>query len=295
MIKVVKKFYFKKATFNKILKNEIKNNGVINVHRYDITNTGDLFCAPHNYFDQLQNKHSDIHLYKKSDKKNRIKLEKEMTDRSLIIGGGGLLNISYFSNQMKFYQKLAENGKKTVLWGLGHNEKDPRSWGNVKSYNIDVNKFGLVGTRDYSMPGEWLPCVSCLHELFDKKYVSTREVGVVFHKKTLQKPEIIEKFKDYPCTSNTVDLKSLIEFIGTSDSIVTDSYHGMYWSMLLGKKVVAIPSSSKFYDFKYKTPISQFDNAINDLKKASVVDGLLEECKELNINFAKRAFNYLEI
>ncbi|MGJ8685392.1 MAG: hypothetical protein ACSHWW_12250 [Nonlabens sp.] len=295
MIKKLKSSYYKKATFNKILKMDQKNDAVINVHRYDVSNVGDLYCAPHQYFKELNNNYSDIFLYKRTDKESREKLVNDMTNNSLIIGGGGLLNRGSFTNQMKFYQELAQKGKKTILWGVGHNEKRSNLYGKITSYDVDIDQFGMAGTRDYNMPGEWLPCVSCLHDLFDKSYENTQDIGVIFHKKTIQQPHITSKFKDYPSTSNTVDLEGLINFIGSSEHIVTDSYHAMYWSMLLGKKVAVIPNSSKFYDFKYDPVFTDFDNAISQVKNATIKDGLLEECRELNRNFAKRAFEYLEV
>ncbi|MEO9503746.1 polysaccharide pyruvyl transferase family protein [Nonlabens ulvanivorans] len=295
MIQKIKSSYYKKSTFKKILGMDQKNDGVINIHRYDVSNVGDLYCAPHQYFKELEGKYSDIFLYKRTDQKDRNQLVNDIVENSLIIGGGGLLNRGSFTNQMKFYEKLAQQGKKTVLWGIGHNEKKSSLYGKINSYDVDVTKFGMAGTRDYKMPGEWLPCVSCLHELFDNSYKTTQEIGVIFHKKTIQQPSITSKFKEYPSTSNTVDLEGLINFIGRSEYIITDSYHAMYWSMLLGKKVAVIPNSSKFYDFKYDPVFTDFDNALKQVKNATIKDGLLEECRELNRNFAKRAFEYLEV
>ena len=85
----------------------------------------------------------------------------------------------------------------------------------------------------------------------------------------------------------------MISFIGKSNTIVTDSYHAMYWSILLGKKVVAIPNSSKFFDFKYQPIISSFKEFEKDLHKAKSYSGVLEECREVNIKFADKVFNYL--
>lgn len=61
----------------------------------------------------------------------------------------------------------------------------------------------------------------------------------------------------------------------------------------MGKKVVAVPNSSKFFDFKYPPVISSFDEALSALSKAQVYDGLLEECREINHRFAQKAFDYL--
>ena len=49
-----------------------------------------------------------------------------------------------------------------------------------------------------------------------------------------------EKYKDYRISSNTTNLEQMVEFIGTSETIVTNSYHAMYWAILLKRKVIAI-------------------------------------------------------
>jgi hypothetical protein len=69
----------------------------------------------------------------------------------------------------------------------------------------------------------------------------------------------------------------------------------MYWAMLMKKKVIAIPNSSKFYDFKHQPIISNFDEAIQYLNKGTTYDGLLQECRDLNHKFAEKAFNYLNL
>lgn len=67
----------------------------------------------------------------------------------------------------------------------------------------------------------------------------------------------------------------------------------MYWSMLLNKKVLVIPNSSKFFDFKYKAVVSSFENFENDLSKAQSFSGVLEECRTINRKFAAKVFDYL--
>jgi hypothetical protein len=69
----------------------------------------------------------------------------------------------------------------------------------------------------------------------------------------------------------------------------------MYWSFLLGKKVIAIPTTSKFFDFKYQPIISSFETFEQDIKKAPSYSGILEECREVNLKFADKVFDYLNI
>ena len=295
IFKSIERNWNKRNVVQAILNAEQQNNDVVTIHRIDKKNIGDYFCAPHHYFEVLKGKSLDIFDYKSEDKAVRTHFINEISNRSLIIGGGGLLNRSGFDKQMQLFEKLTQKGKKIVLWGVGHNEKSPKTYGNVSKYNIDIHKFGLVGTRDFNMPGDYVPCVSCLHPIFDQQYNVTNEVGIVFHKDTLKKEHITKKYQNFATSSNTTNLEELIQFIGSAENIITDSYHTMYWAMLMGKKVIAIPNSSKFYDFKHQPIISTFDEALQHLNQGTSYDGLLEECRTLNHKFAEKAFNYLNL
>lgn len=301
----VKKFLIKRLTYFQRAKRKkqvidriaqcdsFENQDIVNIHRIDVNNVGDYFCAPHHYFDRLKGKALDIYDYKKPDLSVTENFVEKVISDALIIGGGGLLNRSSFENQMKLFENIAQKGKKTVIWGAGHNEKDPKNFGKVRSYNVDLSKFGLVGVRDYNMGQQWVPCVSCLHPLLDTKTPVTNEIGLVFHKKTLKNKAVLEKFKDYPSTSNTTDIHTIINFIASTETIITDSYHAMYWAMLMEKKVVVFPNSSKFYSFKYQPVFSDIKNFKTDLSKAQSYSGILEECREINHNFAEKVFDYL--
>lgn len=295
MLNSIKRKIRKTKTLKTILKTDQTNTSVINLHRYDKTNVGDFYCAPHHYFDVLKGKYLDIFDYKVDDKTVRNNFISKISNNSLIIGGGGLLNRSGFSKQMKTFEKLSEKNKKMVLWGVGHNRKNPSTFNKKVNYNIDISKFCLAGTRDYSMPGEYVPCVSCMHSIFDKDYSSVQETGIIFHKDTLKKNNLLKRLENYPTSSNTTNLEEMVGFIGKSETIVTDSYHAMYWSLLLNKKVVAIPNSSKFYDFKYKPVFSSFDNFEDYIKKGQSYSGILEECRDINHKFADKVFNYLNL
>ena len=87
----------------------------------------------------------------------------------------------------------------------------------------------------------------------------------------------------------------MIGFIGNSQTIVTDSYHAMYWSMLLEKKVIVIPNSSKFFNFKYQPTFSTFEDFEAKLNKVQTYSGLLEECRNINHDFAQKSFDYLNL
>jgi len=285
----------KNKVIQSILNNENNNNHVINVHRIDTNNIGDFYCAPHLYFDELKGGKLDIFEFKSKDEKIANNWIDKISNNALIIGGGGLLNRSCFKMQLGVFEQLAIKGKKTVLWGIGHNSKSKNEFGKISSYNINTKNFGLVGVRDYEINENWVPCVSCIHSIFDKNFYETQDIGIIFHKKTIKNKALLKKLKSYPSTSNTTNLEDIIAFIGASKTIVTDSYHAMYWSILLEKKVVAIPNSSKFFNFKYNPVISSFDNFDKDVSKAQSYSGVLEECREVNLKFADKVFDYLNL
>ncbi|MFV9550528.1 polysaccharide pyruvyl transferase family protein [Algibacter sp. PT7-4] len=295
IITSVKRNIKKRRTIKTILTSEQQNKSVVNIHRIDNRNIGDYFCAPHLYFAPLKDKQLDIFDYKSLNNVVTNNWINQITNNALIIGGGGLLNRGSFDKQLHLFEQLKAKGKKTVLWGVGHNSKNKNEFGSISSYNIDINKFGLAGVRDYSMKATWVPCVSCMHPIFNNAFNETQEIGIIYHKKTIKNKQILNKLQNYPSTSNTTNLEDIISFIGKSNTIVTDSYHAMYWSMLLGKKVLAVPNSSKFFDFKYPPVITSFNNFKHDLHKAKAYSGVLEECREINIQFSKKVFNYLEI
>lgn len=274
---------------------EQQNTNAISIHRYDPSNIGDFYCAPHHYFGELKGRHLDIFDYKRDDVGKREHFIEAVTNNSLVIGGGGLLNREGFYLQMALFEQLPAKGKKTVLWGLGHNSKYRRDFGNIKKYSVDTSKFGLVGVRDYDMKDEWVPCVSCMHPVFDEVRTVKNEIGMIFHKKTLRDKNIIRKFEGIPSTSNDSDFFEVVKFITETDTILTDSYHAMYWGIMLGKKVMVFPNSSKFYTFKYQPVISDFANFKQDLKKVQAYSGVLDECREINKVFASKTFDYLNL
>lgn len=285
----------KKEVINRILKNPTQENlDIVNLHRYDPTNIGDYYCGVHHYFEELKGKHLDIFDYKR-DQETRDNWFEKITKNSLIIGGGGLLNREGFDMQMKLFEQLGDKGKKTVLWGLGHNAKEKSTYGKISKYNVDTSKFGLVGVRDYGMKEEWVPCVSCLHPIFNEQHEVKNDIGVIFHKKTLNDKNVLKKFNQFPSTANNAVFEDVVKFIGETDTVLTDSYHAMYWSIMLGKKVMVFPNSSKFYNFKYQPVISSFANFEADLKKVHSYSGVLEDCRETNLKFANKVFDYLNL
>ncbi len=287
----------KELVIRKTLAKPQNNISVLNTHRLDFNNVGDFYCAPHLYFDELKDKSLDISHFRNKNRKKVNNWIEKISDNSLIIGGGGLLNIRHFEKQMKLFEALALKGKKTVIWGAGHNDPNYKTIHNskIKSYNVNINNFGLVGTRDYKLAKNWVPCVSCLNPIFDRNFNENQEIGILLGKKSGKKSKLLKDLSDYPLSYNSTNLEEMVNFIGKTNTLVTDSYHAMYWSILLGKKVLVVPTTSKFFDFKYQPVITSFENFKKDLNKAQSYSGILEECREINIDFSKKVFDYLNL
>ena len=79
-----------------------------------------------------------------------------------------------------------------------------------------------------------------MHPIFDKHYEIKHDIGLLFNHKSIKNNNLKEKYKDYRISSNTTNLEQMVEFIGISETIVTNSYHAMYWAILLKRKVIAI-------------------------------------------------------
>lgn len=291
-----KRLQAKKEAIRTVLRApRLHNHELVTIHRIDPTNAGDFYCAPHHYFEALKNTGLDIFDYKKEDSETRNRWSQQIIDNALIIGGGGLLCHSAFHRQMKLFEKLKPRGKKTVLWGVGHNSPHRRHFNRIQKYNIDTAAFGLAGVRDYDMGAEWVPCVSCLHPIFDEPRDEIREIGIVFHKKTLRNRTITNIFQGIPSIANHAPFEEMVRFIKESHIVLTSSYHAMYWALLLGKKVLVFPNSSKFFNFKYPPVISHPHRYKTDLKKAQSYSGVLEECRGINLTFADKVFDYLTV
>ena len=285
----------KKQMARAILSGPLDSRGVINIHRHDPNNIGDYYCAPHLYFDQLKGKVLDINGMRRTQGAIRKNWRDTVQQNDLIIGGGGLLNLRHFETQIKLFGALKNRGKKTVLWGPGHNDPNPNEFGKPQKYNVDLKNFGLAGVRDFSTKEHWVPCVSCLHPIFDQNFENTQEIGILFGKKSHQDQALAERLKKYPNSHNATSLEDMVAFIGASETLVTDSYHAMYWALLMGKKVLAVPTTTKFFDFKYPAKITSYDDFEQQLKNAPQYSGLLEECRTINRNFASKAFDYLNL
>jgi len=195
----------------------------------------------------------------------------------LIVGGGGMVNFS----TLELWTRGARGLK--VAWGIGNNIHG----GSTPRWPSYLNQFDMLGIRDFDSPiGQWLPCCSCMHPAFEVRYPEIRDSIVYEHAEfPINYSEDIPKKSNY----NTY-LADVLKFLGSAPVVITNTYHGWYWSTLLGKKVVLIsPWSTKFLGLKHPCPvIDRVSDWRSASKDAMSYSSALQECRDANIGFHQR-------
>ncbi len=206
----------------------------------------------------------------------------------VVAGGGGLLQEPY-----REALRVVGSGNRLIGWGVGVHgsvhggdafrrrylagrlDYDPRprspEWARC---------FEVLGARDVGVGSHWVPCASCMHELFDHPRTVCRDV-VVFHHAALPLA-----LAGAPVMSNDhVDLEATLDFLGSAATVVTNSWHGMYWAVLLGRRVLAVPWCDKFHGLPWEVAMSTPGELERNLDRARAFPDALAEARAANEKF----------
>ena len=239
----------------------------------DTENSGDLSCGYYAYFGEMFKKYPiviwdigtiDFSLVAKND--------------VVIVGGGGLLDNSDLWNYN--INRLAQKCRYCFLFAPGFN----RHYGHRGSVMLKTGAFRQWAVRDYHHPagGRYVPCASCLRPEFSMTYPVVRKYGVVKHFQFDMSREF-----NLPQITNDRPLHELLAFIGSSEIVVSNTYHAVYWATLMKKKVILdAPFSEKFKYLKYP-PVLFSGDLEKDAAQAVVYENALTEAQELVRNFAE--------
>lgn len=256
---------------------------IISVNRFKTSNIGDVYSSPDNYFDWLSpNIKYDVW-------KDNLEFGNRYKDSLLVLGGGGLIGNQDFAPSLD--KLLHSNFRKKVVWGAGINTHDTmaNSGSTIQSFLSTVD---LVGIRDYGLKEyHWVPCSSCMHPLFEQKYKEEYDYVIYEHKNYA-----INITKSHAPRKNnrSNSMADVLKFLGSAQTVITNTYHGAYWATLLNKKVVIVsPFSNKFSFMKHKHIISTPESFLVDIKKAKRYGNALQECREANMIFANKVYKYL--
>lgn len=270
---------------------------VYNLHHLGNQNIGDRECMPLSYFARMANTHLRI-----VDMSLTDPLVSSLENQLVVLGGGGLLNPWCWHEAI---QPLLERKNKVIGWGIGHHHdnvpahlysKVPTTdWRtSLERYRQDypLEKLWLCGVRDYGQSFEYVPCSTCMSPLFDRAYRVPHEV-LVYQHGALEPIQIA----DCPTMSNVGDSTSeqVIAFLASGRYVITNSYHGAYWGVLLGRKVVVYePWCSKFRMLRFALPTCTREDWSEKLGQSTSYPGALAECRRLNVRFAKKVFLALD-
>lgn len=240
-------------------------------------NVGDNFCSPYLYFKSFYPNSIHVDLDDYSCNNNDV----------CIIGGGGL-----FSNWHGRGLSKQVNANKILIWGAGFNIHSDEPIHHGINYEEFLKKCKLVGLRDNpNGTYEFVPCVSCMHPYFSNVYKYVEEDIVIYEH--YDKPiNLDKKFKKMNNAGN--DIESKLDFLSKANKIVTNTYHGLYWSVLLKKKVAIInPFSSRFKNLPFELPIVNENNYNEKLELCMTYD-VLSLYREINTNFNDRIVKLID-
>lgn len=279
---------------------------IVNVHRKNTPNRGDLESAPCKYLvPQTDIHYIDILECRENNEKVVSLLEKASI---IIYGGGGLLDHDKFRDNFEFLKNHYID--KLVIWGAGTNAIS------ADTKLFDLSGIRFVGIRDRYAKTEvtnnlvdWVPCASCLHPWFDYfssilarnhrtlNSLSEAMIGIFVNNAGSETHHNFQESQLYSSKqlgNHKTNLFDILAFFSSSDILVTNSYHGVYWAMLLGIDVFARKTSNKFNCFKHEIKLlesTQWDRHIYTYNQTSI----LSECRAANYDFFNKLKGSFEV
>lgn len=239
-----------------------------NVFHCTANNVGDLMCGPGQY------------LWPAVNKPIPVKPPRQYLERVVLGGGqifGQLLDVL---SSVKDYNPRA----KSVAWGVGLPPKGKQD----KAVRSVAKFFDLFGTRNYDWREhlDFVPCASCLMPAFDNPESPKHEVVFFLHQ---NKGDPVDVPDGAPVRLNTAAPgHEIVEFIASGETVVTSSYHGVYWAQLLGRRVICIPYNDKFTVLQHNPTVASASEWRRAISAATRAPEMLEEYRLINRQFAKR-------
>lgn len=246
-----------------------------NFFHWDANNIGDQVCGPANYFPRLR-----------CVKRNLSAAKPRAV--SFIVGGGLVFDqMAELTDPRN--ASPAEASK--VCWGVGIPPRGKRD-----HFVEDVAaRFDLFGTRnhDWSDRFDFVPCVSCMANEFDSVPAPSTDVVVFAHQR---KTPALAPDSEVPFMSNIArPFGEVLRFIASGETVVTSSYHGVYWAQLLGRKVVCIPFNNKFKTYQFQPHFATPTTWRRELGLATQTAPLLEHYRDLNLKFYQKVMDLWEL
>jgi hypothetical protein len=224
----------------------------------------------------------------------------------VIIGGSGLVGPGPFEQAVQsiFPQRPAG----VVFWGIGHNvlygvHRDPTTgWNNrvlmdgrTLLWPEYFSRARLVGVRDYGAGMPWVPCASALLPGIDtaREIVPEHDFAVVNHyEHPIDTSIATERGLHFPhITNNTEDVDAVLRTLASARVVVSNSYHVLYWSLLLGRGVVAYePFNTRFDHFRWPIQRASATDWLDAAERAMPSPNALTEARTATYGYSAQVF-----
>ena len=234
---------------------------LLNLYRDCQSNVGDKASTPVDYFDLGPVERKDFWGI----------TSKDLEGRQILLGGGGL---AIFREALEV---LAPHAANCIVWGIGCNQAINKP--TKPTLPSLLSNCPLVGVRDWGTPYDWVPCASCMSPLFDQPRQVQHDVGFYGHY------DIALKDAGQPYLANNCTFAEAVAFLGSCETIVTNSYHGAYWATLLGCKVLVWPVNTKLFCFRHQPRVIQNMRWQQNIQHAVAYPNSLAECRQANCSF----------
>ena len=237
-------------------------------HIRTTSNVGDRWCCPMDYFDFGHTEAMDFG-------------QETPPCRRAIFGGGQVFRQSVDAVIYHSAHALAK-----VIWGVGISP----GAAHTIPFEIARAACALISSRDVDVPGcLHVPCVSAMSPLFDTPASPRHDVVAFLHDRKsdgLCLPGSIPKMTNHGPT-----LAEAIGHLASGATVLTNSYRGTYWAMLLGRKVLCLPFSGKFDGFADPPEMSTPEDWQTALPRARSHPGALQDTRARNRDFFDKVMN----
>ena len=244
-------------------------NTLIFKHHRNTTNLGDAVCSPFDYYPEFVTNGRAVDLCQPTP-----------PAQSVIYGGGKIMG-----GLAKMLGPEDIAAKNRIAWGVSTVQKFPISW----RYSRAFRAMHLVGTRDWGDTRfPFAPCVTCVSSVFDESIAPTHEVVLYLHHWRSSTVDLPRPAGVPLLENNNPNFADTIRHLASGRVVVTNSYHGTYWALLLGRRVLCLPFSNKFSNYRIAPGYGTPELWPAQLHCAAGSDEILSLCREATAAFRSR-------
>lgn len=214
----------------------------------------------------------------------------------LIVGGGGL-----FMEPTHHIFKEWSKKHPVIVWGAGLNYPNDGIAQNALDGILGegLRACKLVGIRNETLASamgfDFVPCGSCMNPVFDSRHIPEYMNGTAVYEHADRR----FAFRGLKAKTNKSDsFHEVIQLLGSVRRVITNSFHGAYWSLLLGRRVIVWEPNHFGDRIVEGLPTGLLRFAANAPKEALESNGYadcgyLRECRVLNREFKLKVDKFL--